>query len=43
MGQKKKINILNSLVEINSVNGNEAKVADYITTLFSPYNDRIKI
>lgn len=40
MEKEKQIEILANLIAIDSVNDNEAKVADYITSLFEPYKDR---
>lgn len=38
--KEKQIEILANLIAIDSVNDNEAKVADYITSLFEPYKYR---
>lgn len=35
--------ILAKLISINSVNGNEAQVADFIESLFQPYGKRVQI
>lgn len=43
MDTKKKIAILSKLIEIGSVNDNEAKIADYIASLFEPYGDMVSI
>ncbi|WP_057745334.1 ArgE/DapE family deacylase [Liquorilactobacillus capillatus] len=39
MKTQKKIEILQKMIQINSVNNNETQVADYISSLFSPYPD----
>ncbi|GBD66372.1 ArgE/DapE family deacylase [Tetragenococcus halophilus] len=40
MDKEKQIEILANLIAIDSVDDNEAKVANYIASLFEPYNDR---
>lgn len=43
MEDAEKISILQKLIQIKSVNDNEAEVADYIESLFEPYKDRAKV
>lgn len=43
MKQEAQVAILAKLISINSVNGNEARVADLIESLFQPYGDRVQI
>lgn len=40
MEKQKQVDILSKLIAIQSVNDNEAEVADYITSLFAPYKDK---
>ncbi|KRK87490.1 ArgE/DapE family deacylase [Lentilactobacillus sunkii] len=40
MDKKKQIDILSNLISIQSVNDNEARVADYISSLFEPYKNK---
>ncbi|MBN7274753.1 ArgE/DapE family deacylase [Ligilactobacillus pobuzihii] len=43
MNKNEKIEILSSLIEIDSVNSNESKVADYISSLFEKYKNQVNI
>lgn len=43
MKQVQQLEILKHLIAIPSVNGREAAVADYLTKLFTPYQDQIQI
>ncbi|MTV82782.1 ArgE/DapE family deacylase [Secundilactobacillus folii] len=43
MENAKKISILQRLIQIKSVNDNEAEVAHYLASLFEPYRDRAKV
>lgn len=40
MEKQKQIDILAKLISIKSVNDNEGEVADYIESLFVPYQDQ---
>lgn len=40
MRDKQKLDILSKLISIDSTNDNEAKVADYISSLFEPYESQ---
>ena len=43
MKKEAQVAILAKLISINSVNGNEAQVADFIESLFQPYGKRVQI
>lgn len=43
MKKESQVAILAKLISINSVNGNEAQVADFIESLFQPYGKRVQI
>ncbi|MQS75196.1 ArgE/DapE family deacylase [Companilactobacillus halodurans] len=40
MKREEKLEILSNLIAIDTVNDNEAKVADYISSLFAPYKNK---
>lgn len=40
MDKKKQIEIFENLINIESANDHESKVADYIESLFEPYKDK---
>lgn len=43
MTDNEKITILQNLIQIESVNDHEERVADYISSLFEPYSDQVQI
>lgn len=43
MTNDEKINILQNLIQIESVNDHEEQVANYISSLFEPYADKVQI
>lgn len=43
MNQQQEVEILSQLISIASVNDHEAAIADYLESLFAPYQDRVKI
>lgn len=43
MDKKQQLEILENIINIKTVNDNEAELADYIVSLFAPYQDKIKV